>query len=205
MLKNNIKSSPFLSKKVRLNDVKEVSQNLNPQKSAATPSGSLPVGAPVTQNLNFNMQPQQQDQWCWSAVAVSTSLFYNAASTWTQCSLANRELNQTICCQSGSSSACNQPWYLNRALQTVGYSSSTVTGSVAFSVVYQTINMNAVLGVRIQWLLGGGHFVILDGWSIVGGQYLSVRDPWYGTSTYSYSSFVSSYQGTGSWTHTYYT
>lgn len=70
--------------------------------------------------LNFTMSEQQQTNWCWSAVATSTSLYYNPSSTWTQSSLVNAELSQTNCCQSGDSSACNQPWSLNSALKRTG-------------------------------------------------------------------------------------
>src|SRR5262249_49866891 len=62
--------------------------------------------------LHFTMQHQEQTQWCWSATATSVSQYYNAASTWTQCSLVNAELGRTDCCSAPSSNDCNQPWTL---------------------------------------------------------------------------------------------
>src|SRR5579863_7669733 len=53
--------------------------------------------------LGLPEQHQQQTEWCWSATSTSISHFYNAASTWTQCSLVNNAFNQTTCCQNGSS------------------------------------------------------------------------------------------------------
>ena len=36
-------------------------------------------------------------------------------------------------------------------------------------------------------------------------EFIDVRDPIFGSSDIARSTFASSYQGTGSWTHTYYT
>jgi hypothetical protein len=82
----------------------------------ATPAGS-PVGgaAPISQ-LNLSMQPQQQTNWCWSAVSVSVKLFYSPGFPITQCDQANRQLSQKTCCANGASSACNVTWFLDRAL-----------------------------------------------------------------------------------------
>ncbi len=167
--------------------------------------------APATRaaaaNLNFNMQPQQQTQWCWAAVTVSTSRFYRPGTSWTQCVLVNQELGQSTCCQNGSSAACNKPWYLDRALRRTGNLASFNSGTVPYGTVQQQINSRRALGVRIAWSGGGGHFVVLDGYSTgaPGTQFVSVRDPIYGTSTYAYARFVNGYQGSGSWSHTYYT
>ncbi len=185
MLKQQIKSSSLLSASTRL----------------APPLG----GSIASRNLGFDMQRQRQTQWCWSAVATSTSLFYDLGSGWTQCTLVNQELGQTSCCQNEGSSACNQPWYLDRALQRTGNLDSWSTGTASFNQVQQEVDSIQPLGVRIGWSGGGGHFVILDGYETSNGQTLSVRDPWYGSSTYSYNTFRTSYQGNGSWTHSYYT
>ena len=48
--------------------------------------------------LPFTMQVQTQSNWCWAATATSVSLFYTSSSTWTQCTVANGELNLTDCC-----------------------------------------------------------------------------------------------------------
>ena len=162
-------------------------------------------GAAVTTNLNFAMQTQKESQWCWSTVATSTSLHYNAASTWTQCKVVNAELSLTTCCQSGGSTACNQPWYLDLALTRTKNFHSKTTGSLPYATVKQQIVTSRPLGVRIGWAGGGGHFVIVDGYDSTSGQFLSIRDPFHGTSTYAYSAFLTSYQGSGSWTHSYYT
>lgn len=154
--------------------------------------------------LAFTMQHQQQTQWCWAAVSTSVSLYYDPSSTWTQCTVANAELGQTTCCQNGSSAACNVPWYLNSALQRVGNLNAFSNGATSFTGVRTEVDGGRPLGVRIGWSGGGGHFAVVEGYKPgPGEQRVAIDDPWYGASDLTYATFVSSYQGTGSWTHSY--
>lgn len=154
--------------------------------------------------LAFTMQPQQQTQWCWAAVSTSVSLFYDPSSTWTQCTVANAELGQTTCCQNGSSAACNVPWFLDRALQRTGNLNAFSSGVTSFADVRTETNAGRPLGVRIGWSGGGGHFVVIEGYKPgLGPQRVAIDDPWWGASDLTYAAFQSSYQGTGSWTHSY--
>ena len=68
--------------------------------------------------------------------------------------------------------------------------------------VTQEINNNRPLCVRIGWSGGGGHFVAIDGYN-KGLDMVAVDDPWYGASDVDLSVFQTSYQGSGSWTHSY--
>jgi hypothetical protein len=154
--------------------------------------------------LDFTIQPQQQTQWCWAAVAVSTSLYYDPSSSWTQCSLASAELGQTTCCQNGASAQCNRPWYLDRALSRTGNLANWASGSVALNTIRSQIDSNRLLGVRIGWSGGGGHFVLLEGYR-ANTNFIAVEDPWYGASDVDYTTFTTNHKGSGSWTHTYYT
>ncbi|MFI5454899.1 MAG: hypothetical protein ACHRXM_05555 [Isosphaerales bacterium] len=45
--------------------------------------------------------------------------------------------------------------------------------------------------------------MIIDGYSSTTD--LDIQDPWFGQSTIDYTHFLTGYQGTGSWTHTYWT
>jgi len=165
--------------------------------------GALGGTAPVWKTLPFAMQPQQQTEWCWAAVSVSVSFYYSSASTWTQCSLANDELGQTTCCLNGSTVACNQPWYLDRALTRTSHLKAFAPGSILVAKVKAEIDADRPLGVRIGWSNGGGHFVVIDGYS--NSDLLDIQDPFWGSSTIDYTLFLSSYQGSGSWTHSYWT
>lgn len=155
--------------------------------------------------LNFNMQAQTQTNWCWAATSTSVSHFYWLWSTWTQCLVANGELGFSNCCNSSVPSACNVPWYLDRALTRTNNFVS-ITGQVSFASVRAEIDAGRPVGARIGWSGGGGHFMVIYGYSwIAGAEYFDIDDPIYGKSHLSVSDFASNYQGSGTWTHTYFT
>jgi hypothetical protein len=160
--------------------------------------------------LNFTMQHQQQTNWCWAAVSSSVSHFYNAGSPWSQCKIANSELGRADCCGSGASGPCNQDGYLDVALGITGNLKSWTGGTESYATVENQINGQHPLCVRIGWSGGGGHFIALTGYFDLNFiffvfQLVTVDDPWYGRSIIPYSTVVSSYQGSGSWTHSYFT
>nr|MDO8114920.1 papain-like cysteine protease family protein [Candidatus Sigynarchaeota archaeon] len=152
--------------------------------------------------LAFTMLHQAQTQWCWAAVAASVSSFFNSLTTWTQCSIVNAELGRNDCCNNGSSANCNRPWYLDRALTRTGNFQSVQARSGTFNEVVTEIDAGRPLCIRIGWSGGGGHFIAVDGYDheqdLVG-----VEDPWYGSSDVDYTVLQTAYQGTGTWTHTY--
>ena len=57
---------------------------------------------------------------------------------------------------------------------------------------------------RTAWSGGGAHFLAIIGYRLRNDM-LAVDDPWYGKSDVAYATFNSSYQGSGSWTHSYFT
>ena len=158
-------------------------------------------GAPTCTNpISFTMQPQQQTEWCWAAVSTSINLYFNPASGQTQCAVANVAMNQSTCCQDGSSAQCNQPWFLDQALQIVGNLNAWSPGKAALATVKAEINGCRPFCLRIAWNGGGGHFVTVYGYSWWG---INIADPWYGTSAVPYATFPSTYQGGGTWTDNY--
>jgi hypothetical protein len=163
------------------------------------------VPRPRWQRLALTVHAQLQSQWCWAACSTAVSHFYAAGSGWTQCTVVNAELAQTICCQDGSSDQCNRPWYLDRALTRTGNLASRAAGTAPLSTIRSQLDAGRPVGARIGWAGGGGHFVVISGCLDDATGLLEVRDPIYGTSELSIASFASSYQGSGSWTHTYYT
>src|SRR5262249_48545996 len=119
--------------------------------------------------------------------------------------LASLELGKT-CCPAGSNPACDVPWYLDRALQRVGHLNTWASGAVPMGTIQGEISGNRPLGARIAWNSGGGHFVVLSGYSTSpAGDFVTVEDPIWAQSTLPLSVFQSAYQGTGSWSHTYWT
>jgi hypothetical protein len=158
-------------------------------------------------NLNLVEQHQSQNEWCWAASTASITLFYNPASTWTQCSLANRAFGQTTCCTDGGTAACNQPWYPDQALTITGHLASTSNGKPTLATVINEINAGHPISVNIQWTGGGGHNPVVDGYdcSQPTGATIDLQDPWYGHSVQEFGSFPASYQGGARWAVSYLT
>lgn len=158
-----------------------------------------------SKQLTFNMEPQTQSNWCWAATATSVSHFYWVLSTWTQCLVANAELSLNSCCGSPVPSPCNVPWYLDRALTRTNNFVS-ITAPVSFQRIRDEIDAGRPVGARIGWTGGGGHFMVIYGYSSVGGtDYFDIDDPIYGKSHITVATFSNNYQGSGVWTHTYFT
>jgi hypothetical protein len=154
----------------------------------------------------FDMQRQQQTNWCWAATSTSVAQFYNPNSGWTQCLAANGETGRSDCCGAGASGPCNVYGFLDTALTRVGRLDRW-TGSVAtVAQIENEVTFARPLCLRVAWSGGGAHFLAIRGHYTVGGtDYVSVDDPIYGKSDVTYAVLQSSYQGTGSWTHSYYT
>ena len=165
-----------------------------------------PVAA-ASRYLNMNEQHQSQTEWCWSATTLSITLFYDPASTWTQCSLVNRAFGQTTCCQNGATPQCNQPWYPDQALTITGHLASTTNSGAAFATVMAQINASKPISIAVYWTGGGGHNPAIDGYdnSHPAAPTIHIEDPWYGPSTQDFNTFPHSYQGGASWGVTYYT
>jgi hypothetical protein len=156
--------------------------------------------------MYFSMQHQQQTNWCWAATATSVALFYKPGSGWTQCGVANQELGRNDCCGAGASGACNVPGYLDQALSIVGHLDHWVGGIASVAQVETEVTFARPLGIRVAWSGGGAHFLCIMGHYNAGGiDWITVDDPIYGRSNVNYTTLQTKYQGTGSWTHTYYT
>ncbi|MDJ0597691.1 MAG: papain-like cysteine protease family protein [Crocosphaera sp.] len=155
-------------------------------------------------NLNFEIQAQEQTNWCWSACSVSVAKFFNPQSNWTQCALADAELNQVDCCVNGASLDCNKPWYFDRSLSRVVHLYQFFAGNLGFATVDDDItNWGCPVGVRIGWNAGGGHFVLISG-TDSSNNFVVVKDPWGGaTKNMPYNTLRNNYDGSGQWTHTY--
>jgi hypothetical protein len=163
----------------------------------------------TTRYLGLNEQYQQQSEWCWGATTVSISLFYNPASTWTQCSLVNNAFGQTTCCTNGNTWQCNKGWFPNLSLAITGNLSPLPTSAPEplFKVMFE-INGGRPISIGIWWSGGGGHSIVIDGYdnSNPSAPTIDIQDPWYGPSTQDFNSFPNSYHGTGTtWGTTYFT
>ncbi|HKR07324.1 MAG TPA: papain-like cysteine protease family protein [Bacteroidia bacterium] len=151
------------------------------------------------------MEAQTQSNWCWAATSKSVSHFYSHLSPWTQCKIAADELSLT-CCNSPLPTGCNVPYYLDRALTRTHNFNTIVSGTLTWDTVKAEIENGLVIGARIGWSGGGGHFMVIYGVSKFGStEYLHIDDPIYGKSVLTYNDFSTNYKGSGMWTHSYYT
>lgn len=156
--------------------------------------------------IPFTMQAQTQSNWCWAATATTTSLYYLAGSSWTQCGVADAALPRSDCCSWPVPTPCNVPWYLDTALGVTGNFVS-MTGTLTISQVVSELQAGRPLGARVGWSGGGGHFMVISGYSkVMGVDRYMIEDPIYGRNGITTFGFQNgSYQGSGSWTHSYYT
>jgi ABC-type bacteriocin/lantibiotic exporter with double-glycine peptidase domain len=109
-------------------------------------------------------------------------------------------MGQTTCCQDGSTPQCNQPWFLDLALQIVGNLDGISAGKATMTKIRNQILQCRPLCLRIGWNGGGGHFVAVYGYS---NKRLNIGDPWYGNSVVNYEQFPDTYQGGGAWTDSF--
>lgn len=160
------------------------------------------------------MQSQAQDNWCWAAVATSISLYYDSASGWTQCKVANAVLPRPSgvdCCTLSSNPDCDVDWYLDDALKATSNLFEVRAGAVPFPELTALLNGNRPLAVRIEWNGSGGHFVVFHEWQTTASdmEFVVVADPYHGERIVPYNDCVDRYPATGAttgtWSHSYWT
>jgi Papain-like cysteine protease AvrRpt2 len=157
---------------------------------------------PPSIRLGFNMELQQQTNWCWAAVSKSVASYDDPATTWTQCAIADAEKGQTTCCVNGSSAVCNAYGTLDTSLARVGHFDHATGAAASYADVLGQMRIGRPVGARIAWSGGGAHFVCIIG-TLAGDMY-AVDDPISGKSDVSENAFRTMYLNSGTWTHTFY-
>lgn len=156
--------------------------------------------------LRFQVEHQEQDLWCWAAVATSVAAYYDPTSHWTQCGVAETRDDCANCC--ADKPGCNKPGRLEVALATVKHlddgTAMPQPGALTFAALRDELDTDEVVGVRIGWPGGTGHFVVVHGYDEISAM-VEVEDPWYGHQHITYDALVAAYPGDGHWTHTYLT
>jgi hypothetical protein len=160
---------------------------------------------PITLTIwsGFPMQHQLQSNWCWAGVSTSVDHYYNPSSVVTQCQVVNNQLGRSDCCSNGSSASCNVPGYLDKALTFVGRLDHWTGSTTSYADVVGQVNAWRPLGIRVAWSGGGAHFIAATGYEQ--GNMVVIDDPIYGTSVVAYNTLKGTYQGSGNWTHSYFT
>ena len=160
---------------------------------------------PVDVVLDFEPLAQTYGNWCWAACSTAIARFYNANTTWTQCLVANDQKGVSNCCTSaGANSPCNTYGSLSDALKTVNHYSSHNGGITSFADVEAQMLAGRPLGIRVAWSGGGAHFISATGTE--DDECVWIADSGGGTmSMVDYDTLKTAYNGSGSWTHSYFT
>ena len=130
------------------------------------------------------MQRQLESKWCWAATSTSVTLFYDPASSWTQCKLANKVKGRSDCCGSGASGPCNEGDRSAAALTVTGHFNRSEDGPAAYGDVAAEIAGGFPIVVRTAWSGGGAHAIAITGYDHEEERLLTIADPIYGFSVY---------------------
>ncbi len=176
----------------------------------ASPLGGRQPGQPASKQLALSIPKQEQNNWCWAAVAAGIGAFYNGQAE-AQCGLATKVLGKSPdnkCCTTSRGGECDHPFYLDSALQAVGCFVD-LDYTLPFQKVSEEIDQDRTLGIRVEWPNGSGHFVAVGGWrrSPSAEEYVTVHDPWEPRVEEVRLSALHGSYGTdrGRWTHSYLT
>jgi hypothetical protein len=144
------------------------------------------------------MMGQEEINWCWSAVTQTIAAFRHGRSS-TQEEIASKHAEQSgkpyrcappnrshtgggQCSSAAACSAtCNDPHVLRRILEEQGLYDQTLSSNAApsFEQIQAEVNAQRPLPCRVQWNGGGGHFILVSGWSVdaSGKRRVHVLDP----------------------------
>ncbi len=132
-----------------------------------------------SQTINFVMQPQQGDNWCWAANASSISFLYDHNSPWVQCKIVSVVFNNAPSCPPAPGGTWDITGRLDLALRHTQNLVSLNGGATGFGQIQQEIDGTRVVGVQITWPNNGGaHFVTIYGYDdTFGTPFVYVADP----------------------------
>jgi ABC-type bacteriocin/lantibiotic exporter with double-glycine peptidase domain len=161
----------------------------------AVSAALLSIGSVVlaqSYQLSVPLKVQEHSQWCWAG-ASQMVLSYKGKSA-TQCAEANYALGINYACGNSTfnwNSNANKPNSTNAISSILNHwgVGAGVTGVLSQTSSNNNINGNHPYVILWQWTGGGGHFVVVRGYS---GSYLYINDPWPGNGAYTrtYSSTV---------------
>lgn len=163
-------------------------------------SASAFLGSNKEKKLNISHIKQEQTEWCWAACMEMVQKFTNNAQS--QCDLASAAHGQSECCKHPSSPLCNKPLavvLIGPEWKKYGYSAPYHDGPAPFSELKsQILEYNRPIECGLKWSTGGGHAVLIVGFSDDDGEFVNVLDPWENEKTLTYSEMVAAF-GRGSW------
>lgn len=130
------------------------------------PVAGAPLGGGAgLRELDFHVDAQQQNHWCWAAVSTGVANFYAKAQVTTQCEVAATTLQDPACCPAPRrNNPGDKDWYLDKALETVGHMSpSGYEAVLSYDELAVEIGLERPIGIFILWSSNAGHFVGVRG------------------------------------------
>lgn len=181
------------------------------------PLATPPPGDTASRVLDLRMQEQQASEWCWAAVTASVHDFFaQPASPTRQCAVVNSVLTSYTrgdqdACTVPIPDACNKPWSLTPALDTLHVGRDLTDGEASFDELVTQIGADRPACVLLSWHYtkqhpsGGGHFVVLYGYGPTSGsapRFVAIGDPLYEDTVMDLADFPSGYHGGAVWAQT---
>lgn len=165
--------------------------------------------------FGFELDSQSEGEWCWAAVTVGVSHFYNSGSTWDQCHLAKSLCdagNPCDCCNNGAAQGCNEPRRVQDALNlTKNWADGPVPVAddldSMMSRVASELQAHRPVIAELAWPGDIGAHVVVIAAIDTTNQKLHVLDPSSDGETHDvgYQDFHYIYKGTGTWTNSFFT
>jgi hypothetical protein len=169
-----------------------------------------PAAFAVSKQLNVPVTQQEYSEWCWDADA--TAVLAYRSTVVTQCAIANWVDGVGYACGTYPFSWSDPVNSGNYLAGTTGISgilwswgkrnSQYYQQPLAYSTVKSAIQQGNPVVVLWDWVGGGGHFVVLDGYDD-NGQVLYFMNPWPGEGAgygnYGWIRYGSGDMGTHQW------
>lgn len=162
------------------------------------------TGAPP---LAIDVPHQEQDNWCWCAVTVGVSRFFDQTFSLSQCETAAKVLQVADACNRPDEGDVDRMFDLDKALQTFNRFDHVIEQPLAFEDVEREIRAQRPVGVQILFQdRGVMHFTIIRGCRrLEGDRLLLIDDPQFDESECGYERFTHFYRGDGEWIRSYIT
>lgn len=155
--------------------------------------------------LNLNLKFQKKDKWCWASIAEAIGNFYGTGH-WEQYQIVKQVFDvpdsENL---DDPSDKYNCDTTLDKALSHVNCFSHWSLGKPSFERIVFEISMGKPVSVRVEWLKGGAHYVLIKGFKVPTRE-LYLDDSLFGPSVAKYDYFPAKYQKSGGvWTDTFWT
>lgn len=131
------------------------------------------TAAAMRRILNFKIEKQRQDFWCWAASAASIARFIDAQSVWTQCLVASGVLRMECCVDE---EVCDTTGALDEAMSLTQTLDAWHSGTARQSYIVKAIDASMLVGCLLRRTGGIDHFVVVYGYDLAT-QQVFVADP----------------------------